>query len=144
MTMHVSKRTSWIIAVSFCTLLLAVAVPMSLSSTQAVAKSSPAEFSMMGTWTGHRERIASTEGYRNGASTLTVAEESGLTFTGTMGYSTPEGELSDPIVGSSTPGGALMAGGDQEGVYSFERVNVTTLDYSTSSPATAISQPVAD
>jgi hypothetical protein len=128
MTRHASQRPSWIIALSFCTLLLAVAVPMSLTRTQAVAKTSPEEFSIMGTWTGHRERIASTDGYRSGPTTLTVTEESGLTFAGTMSWSTPDGVLRDPLVGAFTPGGALMAGSDQEGTYSFELVNANTLD----------------
>jgi hypothetical protein len=39
---------------------------------------------MVGTWTGHRERIANTEGYRNGTTTLVVTEHMGLTFEGTM------------------------------------------------------------
>ena len=129
MTKYVSQRPSWIIALSFCTLLLAVAVPLSLSSTEASAKSSTAEVSMIGTWTGHREGLASTYGYRNGPATLMVTEASGLTFTGTMSVSLPDGDVLDPLVGAFTPGGALMAGGDQEGVYSFERVNATTLDY---------------
>ena len=129
MISHVSQRRSWIIAVSFCTVLLAVAVPMSLSSAEAGAKSSPEKFSMVGTWTGHRERISSTDGYRNGTATLTVTEVTGLTFTGTMSISTPDGDLSDPLAGAFTPGGALIAAGDEEGVYSFALVNAKTLDY---------------
>jgi hypothetical protein len=46
---------------------LAVVVPMSLTSTQAAVKSSPGTFSIVGTWTGHRERIASTDGTATGA-----------------------------------------------------------------------------
>jgi len=38
------------------------------------------EVSMVGTWTGHRERIASTEGYREGTATLVVTEQTGLTL----------------------------------------------------------------
>ena len=44
---------------------------------------------MVGTWTGHRERISSTDGYRNGTATLMVTDVTGLTFTGTMSISTP-------------------------------------------------------
>ena len=55
---------------------LAVAVPMTLTGTQALAKASSAEASMIGTWTGHREGLASTYGYRNGPATLTVTEAS--------------------------------------------------------------------
>jgi len=56
------------------------AVAVALISLSASAQ----EFSMKGTWTGHRERIAQTEGYRNGTATLVVTEEQGLTFKGTM------------------------------------------------------------
>ena len=112
-----------------CTVLLAAVVPMSVSNTAAAAKTSPPKFSIVGTWTGHRERFASADGYRNGTATLTVTEASGLTFRGTMSVSMPDGDLTDPLVGAFTPNGALMAGGDQEGVYSFERVNAKTLDY---------------
>jgi hypothetical protein len=58
-----------------------------------------------------------------------VTEQTGLTFTGTMSWSTPDGALRDPLVGAFTLGGALMAGGDEEGVYSFKLVNAKTLDY---------------
>jgi len=125
---HVSHRPAWTLPLAFCTVLLAVAVPMSLS-TQAVAKTSPAKFSIMGTWTGHREQTASADGYGSGTSTLTVTEVSGLTFTGTMSWSTPDGDPTDPLVGAFTPGGSLIAGGDQEGVYSFKVVNAKTIDY---------------
>jgi hypothetical protein len=129
MPRHINHRASWFIALGFCAVLLAVVVPMSLSSAPAEAKTSAEEFSIVGTWTGHNEQITSTDGYGNGTSTLTVTKASGLTFTGTMSWSTPDSKGSDPLVGAFTPGGALMAGGDQEGVYSFERVNAKTLDY---------------
>ncbi len=129
MTTHVKRHRSWAIALAFCALLLAVVVPMSLTRTSAVAKTSSPKFSIMGTWTGHRERLARDDGFLNGTATLTVTDASGLTFTGTMSVSTPDGDLSDPLVGAFTPGGALMAGGDQEGVYSFALVNAKTLDY---------------
>jgi hypothetical protein len=129
MTLHLSKRTSWIIAVSFCTALFAVAVPMSLSNAEAAAKASPDEFSIVGTWTGHNEQVNSATGYRNGTATLTVTDASGLTFTGTMGFSTSEGDFSDPLAGAFSPGGALIAAGDEEGVYSFALINAKTLDY---------------
>src|SRR5215831_20784514 len=77
------------------------------------------DFSLKGTWTGHRERIASTEGYRNGTATLVVTEEQGLTFKGTMHWSTPNGDAHDDLVGAFTPGGKLIAGADAEGTYVF-------------------------
>ncbi len=99
------------------------------SSGTDTAPSSSQDVSLLGTWTGHRERIASTEGYREGTATLTVTEQTGLTFKGTMGWSTPQGDVREDLVGAFTPGGSLMAGGDAEGVYSFSLVNPTTLDY---------------
>jgi hypothetical protein len=44
------------------------------------ASSEPDNPNLIGTWTGHRERIASTEGYRNGDATLTVTDQTGWTF----------------------------------------------------------------
>jgi hypothetical protein len=42
---------------------------------------------LVSTWSGHRERIASTDGYRNGEATLVVTEQTGLTFKGsTLDY----------------------------------------------------------
>ena len=102
---------------------------MGLTSTPALAKTAPAKVSMLGTWTGHRERFASADGYVNGSATLTVTKASGLTFTGTMSVSLASGDIHDPLVGAFSPGGTLMAGGDQEGVYSCKLVNSKTLDY---------------
>jgi hypothetical protein len=87
------------------------------------------DVSLLGTWTGHRERIASSEGYRNGTATMTVTEQEGMTFKATMAWSTPDGDEGDPLVGSFAPGGALMAGADDEGTYTFHLVDATTLDY---------------
>jgi hypothetical protein len=123
------RPPAWTIALSMCTVLLAVVVPMALTSTPAAAKTAPPKVSMMGTWTGHREKLANDDGYANGPATLTVTEASGLTFKGTMNIPLPSGDINDPLVGAFTPNGALMAGGDQEGFYSFARVNTTTLDY---------------
>src|SRR4051812_18764744 len=108
MTLQLRKRTSWIIALGSCALLLAVAVPMTLSSAPAEAKTSAEEFSMVGTWTGRNEQMMSTGTYGSGTSTLTVTDASGLTFTGTMSWSTPQSEGSDPLVGAFSPGGSLI------------------------------------
>jgi hypothetical protein len=117
-----------------CGCLVAVALGACSGGSEASAggggtESAESDFSMLGTWSGHRERMASTEGYRNGTATLVVTEETGLTFVGTMSWSTPEGEQSEPLVGAFTPGGALIAGADEEGMYSFELIGPTTLDY---------------
>ncbi|MFI5016434.1 MAG: hypothetical protein ACHQHK_00665 [Dongiales bacterium] len=101
------------------------AVAVALISLSASAQ----EFSMKGTWTGHRERIAQTEGYRNETATLVVTEEQGLTFKGTMHWSTSEGDKHDDLVGAFTPGGKLIAGADAEGTYVFNLIDANTLDY---------------
>jgi hypothetical protein len=88
-----------------------------------------ADFSIVGTWTGHRERIASTEGYRNGDATLIVDAQEGLTFTGEIVFTTPEGDQTQPLVGAMTPGGTTMMGADEEGTYVFTVVDDNTLDY---------------
>jgi hypothetical protein len=84
---------------------------------------------LVGTWIGHRERIASTEGYRNGEATLTVAEQTGWTFKGSLSRTTPEGDVSDPLVGAFTPDGTIISGADDEGRYTFTLVDPLTLDY---------------
>jgi hypothetical protein len=81
------------------------------------------------TWSGHRQRLSSTEGYRDGSATLTVTKQTGRTFEGTMQWSTPDGPVREGLVGAFTPGAALMAGADAEGTYSFKLVDRTTLDY---------------
>jgi hypothetical protein len=81
------------------------------------------------TWEGHRERIAATEGYRNGTATLEVDKQEGLTIEGTMTWSTDEGPITEPLLAAFTPDGDLMAGADEEGVYRFEFADDETLDY---------------
>jgi len=97
------------------TIALFAALAIGLISLSASAQ----EFSIKGTWTGHRERVSQTEGYRNGTATLVVTEEQGLTFKGTMHWSTPDGDKHDDLVGAFTPGGKLIAGADAEGNYIF-------------------------
>ena len=107
------------------TIALFSALAIGLISLSASAQ----EFSMKGRWTGHRERVSQTEGYRNGTATLVVTEEQGLTFKGTMHWSTPEGDKHDDLVGAFTPGGKLIAGADAEGTYIFNLIDANTLDY---------------
>jgi hypothetical protein len=87
------------------------------------------KLSLLGTWTGHRERISSDQGYRNGTATLRVKRQIGLTFQGTMTWSTPQGPITEPVIAAYTPGGHLMTGADKNGMYIFSLVNRTTLDY---------------
>jgi hypothetical protein len=84
---------------------------------------------LVGSWSGHRERIASTEGYRNGDATLEIAEQVGWTFKGSMTWTTPQGDMTDPLVGAFTPDGTLISGADGEGTYTFKLVDPVTLDY---------------
>ena len=106
----------------------AIAVGLTASTISALPALAQ-EFSMKGTWTGHRERISATEGYRNGTATLIVTEEQGMTFKGEMHWSTSEGDMHDPLVGAFTPGGKLIAGADEEGTYVFNLIDAYTLDY---------------
>jgi hypothetical protein len=84
---------------------------------------------LVGSWSGHRERIASTEGYRNGDATLVITDQVGWTFKGSMTWTTPQGDMSDPLVGAFTPDGTLISGADGEGTYTFALVDAVTLDY---------------
>jgi hypothetical protein len=79
-----------------------------------IATASADDPNLVGSWTGHRERIASTEGYRNGTATLVVTEQTGWVFKGYMQWSTPEGPQQDDLVGAFTPDGTLVTGADAE------------------------------
>jgi hypothetical protein len=116
-----SKRFVRFVTVGACALALCAVSP--------VATASADDPNLVGSWTGHRERIASTEGYRNGTATLVVTEQAGWTFKGYMQWSTPQGPLQDDLVGAFTPDGTLVAGSDAEGTYSFKLVDPVTLDY---------------
>ncbi|MDT5243029.1 MAG: hypothetical protein QOD36_405 [Mycobacterium sp.] len=115
-----SKRFVRFVTVGACALALCALSP--------VATASADDLNLVGSWTGHRERIASTEGYRNGTATLVVTEQTGWTFKGYMQWSTPHGPLQDDLVGAFTPDGTLVAGSDAEGTYSFKLVDPVTLD----------------
>lgn len=112
-----------------CAVALAAAGCSSSGQSTTASGTQSSRVSLLGKWTGHRERIASTEGYRNGTATLTVSRQTGQTFQGAMEWSTPQGTRRDPLVGAFSPGGVVIAGGDGEGVYSFRLVDPTTLDY---------------
>ena len=84
---------------------------------------------LVGTWSGHRERIASTEGYRNGQATLVITAQTGWTFQGSMTWTTSQGDMHDELVGAFTPDGTLISGADDEGSYTFKLVDPVTLDY---------------
>jgi hypothetical protein len=85
--------------------------------------------SLVGTWTGQRERIAKNDGLREGTATLVITEQKGRTFKGYLNRANKDGDLKEDLWGAFTPGGRLMVGSDEEGIYSFALVNANTLDY---------------
>jgi hypothetical protein len=105
------------------------AAALTLLALGPIATASADDPALLGTWTGHRERIASTEGYRDGDATLTISDQTGRTFRGVMTWTTPAGVQADPLVGAFTPDGNVIAGSDAEGVYSLRLIDPVTLDY---------------
>jgi len=87
------------------------------------------EISLVGTWTGQRERIAKDGGWRDGVATLVITDQKGRTFTGYLNRSNPEGDVKEPLWGAFTPNGRLVVAADEEGYYSFELIDENTLDY---------------
>lgn len=85
--------------------------------------------SLVGTWTGQRDRLAKVEGRRGGLATLVVTEQQGNTFVGHLKRSNPTGDEDEPLWGAFTPDGQLMMGADDEGTYIFRLVDQNTLDY---------------
>jgi hypothetical protein len=85
--------------------------------------------SLVGTWTGQRDRIAKVEGRRGGLATLVITEQQGNTFAGRLKRSNATGDEDEPLWGAFTPGGKLMIGSDEEGTYLFSLINRNTLDY---------------
>ena len=85
--------------------------------------------SLVGTWTGQRDRIAKVEGRRGGLATLVITEQQGNTFAGRLKRSNPTGDEDEPLWGAFAPGGQLMMGSDEEGTYIFRLVDQNTLDY---------------
>ncbi len=87
------------------------------------------EISLVGTWVGERDRSAKIEGYRSGTATLVITEQKGRAFKGYLNRTNADGDVKEDLWGAMTPGGRLIAGADDEGVYSFVFVNRNTLDY---------------
>jgi hypothetical protein len=85
--------------------------------------------SLVGTWTGQRDRIAKDEGRRGGLATLVISEQQGNTFSGRLKRSNPSGDEEEPLWGAFTPGAKLIMGSDDEGTYLFNLINRNTLDY---------------
>jgi hypothetical protein len=87
------------------------------------------DLSLVGTWTGQRERMAKDDGYRDGLATLVITEQKGRAFKGYLSRSNKDGDVKEDLWGAFTPNGHLMVGSDDEGFYWFTLVNVDTLDY---------------
>ena len=87
------------------------------------------EVSLVGTWVGERHRSAKVEGYRSGTATLVITEQKGRAFKGYLNRTNADGDVKEDLWGAFTPGGRLIAGADDEGIYSFVLVNPNTLDY---------------
>jgi len=85
--------------------------------------------SLVGTWTGQRDRIAKGEGRRGGLATLVITEQQGYTFVGHLKRSNLTGDEDEPLWGAFAPDGQLMMGSDEEGTYIFRLVDQNTLDY---------------
>jgi hypothetical protein len=100
--------------------------------TAAILIATPAlaqDVSLVGTWTGQRDRIAKVEGHRGGLATLVITEQQGNTFTGRLKRFNATGDEEEPLWGAFTPGGRLIMGTDDEGTYMFSLVDTNTLDY---------------
>ena len=59
--------------------------------------------SLVGTWTGQRDRIAKIEGRRGGLATLVITEQQGNTFAGRLKRSNPTGDEEEPLSSSRAP-----------------------------------------
>jgi hypothetical protein len=104
-----------------CSLILATLISTSALSADVA--------SLVGTWTGQRDRIAKVEGRRGGLATLVITEQQGNTFVGHLKRSNATGDEDEQLWGAFAPGGHLMMGSDEEGTYIFSLVDQNTLDY---------------
>ena len=105
---------------------LSIALAAMLAAAPAFAQST---VSLLGTWTGQRERIARVEGYRTGLATLVITEQKGNTFVGHLKRTNATGDEDEGLWGAFTPDAHLMMGADEEGTYMFSLVDTDTLDY---------------
>ena len=105
----------------FYSAVLAVVVSMTVPAA--------AQVSLVGTWTGQRDRLAKVEGRRGGLATLVITEQQGNTFTGRLKRSNASGDEEESLWGAFTPDAKLMMGSDEEGTYIFTLIDPNTLDY---------------
>ena len=88
------------------------AVALCLLATPVLAQQ---DLSLVGTWTGQRERMAKDDGYRDGLATLVITEQKGRAFKGYLSRSNRDGDVKEDLWGAFTPNGHLMVGSDEEG-----------------------------
>src|SRR5262245_30321725 len=104
-----------------CAFVLAAALATPAVSEEAL--------SLVGTWTGQRDRIAKVEGRRGGLATLVITEQQGNTFKGHLKRSNSTGDEDEALWGAFSPGARLIMGSDEEGTYIFSLLDQNTLDY---------------
>lgn len=86
--------------------------------------------SLLGTWAGERQVISSAAGFFEGPVTLEVTEQRERTFKGITRYVTAAGDrVEKTVVGAFTPERTVMAGSNDEGVYTFKLVHHDVLEY---------------
>jgi hypothetical protein len=117
------------IIASIATTAVAFAMLVGQGAAQTASAQSAQEVSLVGTWVGERDRSAMIEGYRSGPATLVITEQKGRAFKGYLSRSNKDGDVKEDLWGAFTPGARLIAGADEEGIYSFLMIDVNTLDY---------------
>ncbi|MFE5539633.1 hypothetical protein ACFQ78_28335 [Streptomyces sp. NPDC056519] len=86
--------------------------------------------SLLGTWEGERQVISSATGFFEGPVALEVTEQHDRTFKGVTQYVTSGGvRVKKTVVGAFTPERKVMAGSNDEGVYTFDLVRRDVLEY---------------
>jgi len=108
---------------------LALLAILTLGLPASAQPASKEKLSLVGTWTGQRERMAKVEGYREGPATLVITEQKGRAFKGHLVRANKDGDVKEELWGAFTPGGKLIVASDDEGYYWFTLVNNNTLDY---------------
>jgi hypothetical protein len=107
----------------------ALAALAALAVSASAGPATAQEVSLVGTWSGDRQRIAKDDGYRDGPATLVITEQKGRTFKGYLTRANKDGDVKEDLWGAFTPNGRMMVGSDEEGFYWFSLVNPNTLDY---------------
>ena len=110
-------------------IIAATAVAMLVGQGSAQPASAQQEVSLVGTWVGERDRSDSPRSSRSGTATMVITEQKGRAFKGYLSRSNKDGDVKEDLWGAFTPGARLIAGADEEGVYSFLMIDENTLDY---------------